>query len=54
MGSEMCIRDRILADEVPIIPLVQGKLFVVAKKNVGGIMLDPTMQFRYWLLYWKE
>ncbi len=44
----------ILADEVPIIPLVQGKLFVVAKKNVGGIMLDPTMQFRYWLLYWKE
>ena len=44
----------ILADEVPIIPLVQGKLFVVAKKNVGGIILDPTMQFRYWLLYWKE
>ncbi len=44
----------ILADEVPIIPLVQGKLFVVAKKNVGGIVLDPTMLFRYWLLYWKE
>jgi len=44
----------ILADEVPIIPLVQGKLFVAAKKNVGGIILDPTMQFRYWLLYWKE
>ena len=44
----------ILADEVPIIPLVQGKLFVAAKKNVGGIVLDPTMQFRYWLLYWKE
>lgn len=44
----------ILAEEVPIIPLIQGKLFVAAKKNVGGIILDPTMLFRYWLLYWKE
>jgi len=43
----------ILAEEVPIIPLLQGKLFIVAKKNVGGIVLDPTMQFRYWLLFWK-
>jgi len=44
----------ILAEDVPIIPLIQGKLFVAAKKNVGGIVLDATMLFRYWLLYWKE
>ncbi len=45
---------KILAEDVPIIPLIQGKLFMVAKKNVGGIILDPTMLFRYYLLYWKS
>ncbi len=41
---------KILAEDVPIIPLVQGKLFVVAKKNIKGIELDPTMILRYWTL----
>ena len=45
---------KILAEDVPIIPLIQGKLFMVAKKDVGGIVLDPTMLFRYYLLYWKS
>ncbi len=45
---------KILAEDVPIIPLIQGKLFMVAKKDVGGIILDPTMLFRYYLLYWKS
>jgi peptide/nickel transport system substrate-binding protein len=44
----------ILAEDVPIVPLIQGKLFVVAKKDIGGITLDPTMIFRYYLLYWKS
>ncbi len=39
-----------LAEDSPIVPLVQGKLFVVAKKDIGGIVLDPTMLFRYYLL----
>jgi peptide/nickel transport system substrate-binding protein len=43
-----------LAEDAPIIPLVQGKLYVVAKKDIDGIILDPTMQFRYWLLEWKS
>ncbi len=40
-----------LAEDAPIIPLVQGKLTIVAKKNVKGIVLDPTMLLRYYLLY---
>ncbi len=39
-----------LAEDTPIIPLVQGKLTIVAKKNINGIVLDPTMIFRYYLL----
>ena len=46
------IQDK-LAEDTPIIPLIQGKLFVVAKKDIGGIVLDPTMLFRYYLLYWQ-
>jgi peptide/nickel transport system substrate-binding protein len=40
-----------LAEDCPIVPLVQGKLTIVAKKNVEGIVLDPTMLFRYYLVY---
>ena len=43
------IQDK-LKEDAPIIPLLQGKLFVVAKKDVKGIILDPTMLFRYYLL----
>ena len=42
---------RILADDAPIVPIFQGKLFIVAKKNVKGIVLDPYMLLRYWLIY---
>ena len=45
---------RILAEDAPIIPLVQGQLSLVAKENIGGITLDPTMIFRYYTLYWEE
>jgi peptide/nickel transport system substrate-binding protein len=40
-----------LAEDAPIIPLIQGKLTIVAKKNIEGITLDPTMLFRYYLVY---
>ncbi|OYT33234.1 peptide ABC transporter substrate-binding protein [Archaeoglobales archaeon ex4484_92] len=40
-----------LAEDSPIIPLIQGKLTIVAKKEVKGISLDPTMIFRYYLIY---
>jgi len=43
-----------LAEDAPIIPLVQGKLTIVAKDDVKGITLDPTMIFRYYLVYSEE
>jgi len=41
----------ILANDVPFIPLFQGQLVMVTKKNVKGVILDATMLFRYWLVY---
>ncbi|RLG60601.1 peptide ABC transporter substrate-binding protein, partial [Candidatus Geothermarchaeota archaeon] len=41
----------ILADDVPIIPLIQGKLFIAYKSDIKGIVLDPVMLFRYYLVY---
>jgi peptide/nickel transport system substrate-binding protein len=37
--------------EVPTIPLTQGSLLVVAQPNVKGIVLDPNMQYHYFLMY---
>lgn len=42
---------RILAEDAPIVPIFQGQLIVVAKKNIKGIVLDPYMLLRYWLIY---
>ncbi|MDK2371807.1 MAG: ABC transporter substrate-binding protein [Candidatus Korarchaeota archaeon] len=42
---------QILADDAPIVPIFQGKLYVAAKKNVHGIVLDPIMLLRYYLIY---
>ena len=44
---------RILAEDCPYIPLFQGKQYVIFKKDVGGVMLDPTQNFYYFTLYWK-
>ena len=41
----------ILAQDVPYIPLIQGKLFVVTQKNVKGVTIGPDMIFRYSTLY---
>ncbi len=42
---------QILAEDAPIVPIFQGKLYVAAKKNVHGIVLDPIMLLRYYLIY---
>ncbi|MCD6244707.1 MAG: peptide ABC transporter substrate-binding protein [Candidatus Korarchaeota archaeon] len=42
---------QILAEDAPIVPIFQGKLYVAAKKNVHGIVLDPLMLLRYYLIY---
>ncbi len=41
----------ILAEDVPVIPLLQGKLYVVARKNVYGIKVGPTMLLPYYTIY---
>ncbi len=41
----------ILAEDVPIIPLLQGKLFIVTQKNVHGVKVGPTMLLPYYTLY---
>jgi peptide/nickel transport system substrate-binding protein len=40
----------IVADDVPIIPLWQGKQYVVSKDNINGLewTLDPSTIFRFW------
>lgn len=42
---------KVLAEDAPIVPMFQGKLFIVAKKDIKGIVLDPYMLLRYWLIY---
>ncbi len=42
---------QILAEDAPIVPIFQGKLYVAAKNNVHGIVLDPIMLLRYYLIY---
>ncbi len=41
----------ILADQAWIVPIFQGKLYAVSKRSVGGIVLDPMMLLRYYLIY---
>ena len=41
----------ILAEDVPIIPLLQGKLYIVTQKNVYGIKVGPTMLLPYYTIY---
>lgn len=43
----------LMVKEAPYIPLFQGQQQVVAKPNIGGILMDPVQIFRYYLLYKK-
>jgi len=42
---------KLLAEDAPIIPILQGKLYIVAKEGIKGIVIDPYMLLRYWLIY---
>ena len=41
----------IWAEDAAIVPIFQGKLAVAVREGVEGVILDPTMLFRYWLIY---
>jgi len=41
----------LLAEDAPVIPFFQGVLNAAFWPNVGGIILDPTMMLRYYLIY---
>lgn len=41
----------ILGDDVPFIPILQGKLFVVTWKDVSGVEIGPVMLMPYYTLY---
>jgi len=43
----------IWADDCVIVPLVQGRLYLACREGVEGIVLDPTLLLRYWLIYKK-
>jgi len=40
-----------LAEDAPIVPIFQGKLYIATNKNVKGVVLDQMMLLRYWLIY---
>lgn len=44
------IQDK-MASDVPIVPLFQKPQFVAMQKNVKGVLLEPLMILRYYLIY---
>jgi len=52
-SAQYVIAQQMSVDECFTIPIMQGQLTMAAKTGIGGIVLDPTMTFRYFLLYWK-
>lgn len=40
------------AQECSVIPLYQGGAYAVSKTTIHGIILDITINFRQWLIYW--
>ncbi|APB33227.1 ABC-type dipeptide transport system, periplasmic component [Gloeomargarita lithophora Alchichica-D10] len=41
---------KLMAADVPYIPLWQNREFVFARPEVQGVRLEPTQTFRFWLL----
>jgi peptide/nickel transport system substrate-binding protein len=52
-AAQYVIAQNMSATECFTIPIMQGQLTMAAKTGIGGIVLDPTSTFRYYLLYWK-
>ncbi len=44
----------LLAQDVPYIPIIQGKLYMVTDKDIGGVVIGPDMIFHYNLVYFKS
>jgi peptide/nickel transport system substrate-binding protein len=44
----------IWAEDAVIVPFAQGKLEIAYRKGVKGVVLDPTLLLRYWLIYKEE
>jgi ABC-type transport system substrate-binding protein len=42
---------QLIATDVPMVPLFQGTTTCVSNLKVGGIVLDSTIIFRYYLLW---
>ncbi|HID88821.1 MAG TPA: peptide ABC transporter substrate-binding protein, partial [Anaerolineae bacterium] len=40
---------KLWAEDIPTLPLTQGKLQVAARSNISGIVLDPVMLNHYFL-----
>lgn len=52
-AAQYVIAQQMSANASFTVPILQGQLTLAAKNGIGGIVLDPTMTFRYYLLYWK-
>ncbi|RLE15142.1 peptide ABC transporter substrate-binding protein [Candidatus Aerophobetes bacterium] len=44
---------KLMAKEAPVIPLFQGILTAATQPNIEGVILDPVMLLRYYLIYRK-
>ena len=42
---------KLMAKEAPVIPFFQGVLIAAVQPNIKGVVLDPVMLLRYYLIY---
>jgi peptide/nickel transport system substrate-binding protein len=50
LGNTYAQVQQLLVTDVPMVPLFQGTSICVTNLKVGGVVLDPTTIFRYYLL----
>jgi len=51
-GTELYEKvQKLMAEEAPVIPLFQGILTAATQPNVKGVVLDPVMLLKYYLIY---
>jgi len=42
---------KLMAKEAPVIPFFQGVLTAAVQPDIKGVVLDPVMLLRYYLIY---
>lgn len=52
-ANDYVLAQQMSANESYTVPFMQLSLTMAANNNIGGIVLDPTTIFRYYLIYWK-